>query len=218
MKRAHRTATVQRDLRTGTPLWLRRGDVQVPSSPLSTSLTVDVAVVGAGLNGALVADARLRSGKRVAVLDRRGPVKGSTPASTALLQFELDQPLIHLTQKIGRKRAVRAYWRSATAVDSLRGRIADRGLRCSYRDRITVYLPGNVLNVAALKREAAARAEVGLRSRFIQSNTLRTLTGIEKPGAVLSGGSGELDPVALAAGLWRSALTRGVQVYAPAET
>jgi glycine/D-amino acid oxidase-like deaminating enzyme len=163
----HRTATVQRDLRTGTPVWLRHGDVQVPSSPLSTSLTVDVAVVGAGVSGALVADALLRSGKSVAVLDRRGPVKGSTPASTALLQFELDQPLIHLTQKIGRKRAVRAYWRSATAVDTLRGRIADLGLRCSFRERITVYLPGNVLNVAALKREAAAPAEVGLRSRFI---------------------------------------------------
>jgi NADPH-dependent 2,4-dienoyl-CoA reductase/sulfur reductase-like enzyme len=59
----HRTATVQRDLRTGTPVWLRHGDVHVPSSPLSTSLTVDVAVVGAGVSGALVADALLRSGK-----------------------------------------------------------------------------------------------------------------------------------------------------------
>jgi len=217
MKRTRRTATVQRDLRTGTPLWLRRGDVQVPSSPLTTSLTVDVAVVGAGVSGALIVDALLRSGKRVAVLDRRGPAKGSTPASTALLQFELDQPLIRLTQKIGRKRAVRAYWRSATAVDALRGRIADLGLHCSYRERLTVYLPGNVLNVAALKREAAARAEVGLRSRFIEADTRRRLTGIRKPGAVLSGGSGELDPAALTAGLWRSALTRGVQLFSPTE-
>lgn len=217
MKSAPRSATVQRDLRTGTPLWLHRGEVRVPSAPLSASLSVDVAVVGAGVSGALVADTLLRSGKSVAVFDRRGLVKGSTPASTALLQFELDQPLIHLTQKIGRKRAVRAYWRSATAVDALRGRIADLGLRCSYRDRATVYLPGDVLNVAALKREAAARAEVGLRSRFIDADALRRLTGIERPGAVLSGGCGELDPVALAAGLWRSALSRGVQLYTPTE-
>ena len=147
----------------------------MPSAPLAGNIKVDVAVVGAGVSGALVADALLRAGKSVAVLDRRGPVKGSTPASTALLQFEIDQPLIHLARKIGRERAIRAYWRSAAAVDVLRGRIADLGLRCSFRERQTVYLPGNVLNVADLKREAAARAEVGLRSRFIAADELRTL-------------------------------------------
>ena len=81
-----------------------------------------------------------------------------TPASTALLQFEIDQPLIHLSRKVGRERAVRAYWRSATAVDFLRGRIADLGLRCAFRERQNVYLPGDVLNVSELKQEAAARA------------------------------------------------------------
>jgi glycine/D-amino acid oxidase-like deaminating enzyme len=211
------TATGQRDLRTGTPFWLRRGDVRVASSPLAANLVVDVAVVGAGVSGALVVDAILRSGKSVAVLDRRGPVKGSTPASTALLQFEIDQPLIHLAQKIGHERAVRAYWRSATSVDVLRGRIADLGLRCGFRERQSVYLPGNVLNVAELKREAEARAEVGLRSRFIGADELRALTGIEKPGAVLSSGAGEVDPAALVAGLWRSALSRGARIHAPTE-
>lgn len=217
MNSGYATVTVQRDLRTGTPVWLRRGDVRVPSAPLTGNIKVDVAVVGAGVSGALVADALLRAGKSVAVLDRRGPVKGSTPASTALLQFEIDQPLIHLARKIGRERAIRAYWRSAAAVDVLRGRIADLGLRCSFRERQTVYLPGNVLNVADLKREAAARAEVGLRSRFIAADELRTLTGIEKRGAVLSSGSAELDPAALVAGLWRSALSRGACIHAPTE-
>ncbi len=213
----HPKATVQRDLRTGTPYWLRRGDVHVASSPLVANLVVDVAVVGAGVSGALVADALLRAGKSIAVLDRRGPVMGSTPASTALLQFEIDQPLLHLSRKIGRERAVRAYWRSATAVDTLRGRIVDLGLRCGFRERQAVYLPGNVLNVTELRREAAARANVGLRSRFIGADELRALTGIEKQGAVLSSGAGELDPAALVAGLWRSALSRGASIHAPTE-
>ncbi len=211
------SATHQRDLRTGTPYWLRRGNVRVASAPLSANLVVDVAVVGAGVGGALVADALLRAGKSIAVLDRRGPVEGSTPASTALLQFEIDQPLIYLAQKIGHARAVRAYWRSATAVDFLRGRISDLGLRCGFRERQTVYLPGNVLNVTELKREAVARAQVGLRSRFIGADELRALTGIEKAGAVLSSGGGEVDPAALVAGLWRSALSRGTRIYAPSE-
>lgn len=191
--------------------------MQLPCSPLPASISVDVAVIGAGVSGALVADALLDAGKSVTVFDRRGPVKGSTPASTALLQFEIDQPLLHLTRKIGREQAVRAYWRSATAVDFLRGRIADLGLRCSFRERDTIYLPGNVLNVAELKREAAARAQVGLRSRFIGADELRAMTGIEKPGAVFSSGAGEVDPVALVAGLWRSAVSRGARIYAPTD-
>lgn len=211
------TATVQRDLRTGTPFWLRRGNVRVASSPLAANLVVDVAVVGAGVSGAMVADALLRCGKSVAVLDRRGPVRGSTPASTALLQFDIDQPLIHLAPKIGHERAVRAYWRSATAVDFLRGRIGDLGLRCGFRERQAVCLPGNVLTVTELKREAAARAKAGLRSRFIGAGELRALTGIEKAGAILSGGAGEVDPAALVAGLWRSALLRGAHIHAPTE-
>ena len=102
-------------------------------------------------------------------------------------------------------------------MDFLRGRIADLGLRCGFRERQTVYLPGNVLNVTELKREAATRAEVGLRSRFIDADALRAMTGIERRGAILSSGAGEVDPAALVAGLWRSALERGARIYAPTE-
>lgn len=116
------SATVKRNLRSGTPLWLRRGAPRVGHLPLERNLRVDVAIVGAGISGALIADAMLAAGQSVAVFDRRGPVKGSTPASTALLQFEIDTPLTLLTRKIGRDRAVRAWLRSATAVDALRAR------------------------------------------------------------------------------------------------
>lgn len=178
---------------------------------------VDVAVVGAGVSGALITDALLETNQRVAVFDRRGPVLGSTPASTALLQFDLDQPLLHLGEKIGRDRAVRAYWRSASAVDCVRARIADLGLRCSFRERATIYLPGNVLDVTSLKREATARAAVGLRSRFLDRDELRRMTGLEARGAILSAGGAELDPVAFTVGVWRSALARGARIHAPTE-
>ena len=207
--------TRKRDLRTGTPVWLQRGASRMPIAPLTDNITADVAVVGAGVSGALVADALLQAGQTVVVLDRRGLSRGSTAASTALLQFELDQPLTLLVRKIGRERAVRGYWRSASAVDSLRGRIADLGLRCGFRERRTIYLPGNVLDASELEAEAEARARVGLRSRFIDE--LEALTGIDRPGAILSGGAAEADPVAMVAGLWRSAAARGCRIHAPAD-
>lgn len=146
--------TRKRDLRTGTPVWLRRGFVNVLHAPLDESIKVDIAVVGAGVSGALTVDALLRTGQTIAVLDRRGPLEGSSPASTALLQFEIDQPLTHLMKKIGRERAVRAYWRSATAVDGLRARISDLQLRCAFKERHTAYLPGDVLGERRRKSDA----------------------------------------------------------------
>jgi glycine/D-amino acid oxidase-like deaminating enzyme len=209
--------TPKRDLRTGEPVWMDGVPPPAHFPPLEGNIEVDVAVIGCGVSGALAADAALQAGKSVVAFDRRGVALGSTAASTALLQFEIDQPLTTLIRRMGREKAVRAWWRSATAVDHLAARVADLGLRCGFRERHAVYLPGNVLDVAGLEREAAARAKVGLRSRFIEAEELHRLTGIRREGAIWSGGAAEVDPVALVRGLWRSALRRGATIHAPCD-
>lgn len=210
-------ATKARNLRTGVPVWLAEEEPATSQRPLTHDLVVDVAVIGGGVSGALVADAMVQAGQTVAIFDRRGLVKGSTPASTALLQFEIDQPLTVLGDKIGEASAARAYWRSAAAIGQLRGRIADLKLNCGFRERSTAYLPGNVLTVAGLRREAEARARIGLRSRFIDADTLARLAHVNKPGAIWSSGAAEVDPVRLVRGLWRSVIARGGTAHFPVE-
>jgi glycine/D-amino acid oxidase-like deaminating enzyme len=210
-----RAATEARDLRTGTPIWLADRAPRPLPAWRAGDRRVDVAIVGGGITGALIADAMLQAGRGVAAFDRRGFVEGSTPASTALLQFEIDQPLTLLARKIGREKAARAWWRSATGVDLLRDRVADLGLRCGFVTRDVAYLPGNVLDVPGLRREAEARARIGLRSRLIGADELRERTGIERPAAIWSRGSAEVDPVRLSRGLWRSAVARGAALHAP---
>ena len=212
------TATQHRDLRTGTPVWLDdRRPLRIRVAGLDRALAADCAVIGAGVTGALVTDALLTAGRRVVVLDRRGPLKGATPASTALLQFELDTPLTDLARAVGRERAARVWWRSAAAVSRIRERIADLGLRCAFAERPVAYLPGNLLDVAGLRAEAALRARLGLRSRFADRTDLRALTGLDRPGAIWSQGAAELDPVAFVGGLWRSCLARGAVLHAPVD-
>lgn len=210
--------TPKRDLHTGESVWVDGlpPPMRFPA-PAHGTTRVDVAVIGCGISGALAADAALQAGKSVLALDRRGVALGSTAASTALLQFEIDQPLTELIRRMGREKAVRAWWRSATAVEHLAARVSDLGLRCGFRERHATYLPGNVLDVAGLRREAAARAKVGLRSRFIEAEELHRLTGVRRPGAIWSAGAAEVDPVALVRGLWRSALRRGAAIHAPCE-
>ena len=209
--------TQKRDLRTGVPLWLADNPSWPSIDRLAVGIRADVIVVGTGISGALVADALMQAGYSVLALDRRKPMSGSTPASTALLQFELDTPLTELSRKIGKSDAARAWWRSAEAVRALQERIQTLQIRCDLAERSTIYLPGNTLGTNQLKLEAAARQKLGLRSEFINRQHLRDLTGMHKPGAILSQGNGEADPVRLVASLWRHFLARGGRMVANVE-
>ena len=77
-------------LRAGSPLWMASGTNVPRASTAARSFATEVLVVGAGISGSLVAHALAAQGRRVTVVDRRGVLLGSTPASTALLQFEND--------------------------------------------------------------------------------------------------------------------------------
>ncbi len=90
--------------------------------------TFDIAIVGGGITGAIIALTPTADGHEVAVVDRRVPGEGSTIASTAMIQFEFDTPLIHLAKKIGKQNAERAYIRSARAVEDLRNLIKSNSL------------------------------------------------------------------------------------------
>ena len=212
-----RTGNEKRDLRTGRPLWLARKPVPFKTDESAARIHANVVVVGTGVSGALVSDALLNAGLSVLALDRREPMSGSTPASTALLQFELDTSLTELSRKIGKSDAARAWLRSAQAVRALQERIGDLQIRCGLAERSTIYLPGNKLGIRQLKLEAAARQRLGLRSAFIDRQHLQELTRMEKPGAVLSQGNAEADPVRLVAGLWRNFLSRGGRIVANVE-
>ena len=113
--------TEKRGLRTGVPLWLAPGVPRLAPLQRGASPRPDVVVVGTGISGALVADALLNAGFSVLAVDRRKPMSGSTPASTALLQSELDTPLLELQKRLGKTDAARVWWRSAQAVQASGG-------------------------------------------------------------------------------------------------
>ena len=60
---------------------------------LAVAVRCDALVVGAGITGALIAHSLSEVGLRVCVIDKREVGWGSTAASTALLQYEIDTEL-----------------------------------------------------------------------------------------------------------------------------
>jgi len=209
--------TQHRDLRTGTPLWATLGLAPLGTDILSSPARTEVVIVGAGITGALVAQAATARGLSVILLDRRPPFHGSTAASTALLQFEIDTPLIRLADAIGFEKAKRAWLRSYRALGDIALLVRKLRLRCAFRPRRALYLPGNTLGLAELEEEGVVRRSIGLPSAFLSGAALRGLAGIDREAALLSDGVADVNPVLLTRGLLRRALARGANLYSPVQ-
>lgn len=205
------------DLRTGRPVWMAYRAPRVPCTTLRRDARTDVLVVGMGISGAMVAESLTAAGFRVMLIDRRGPVLGSTPASTALVQYEIDVPLTRLSRAMGRGPAEQAWRRSRLAVANLSARIDALGIPCGKVERGALLLAGNDLGAQGLRAEAEARRAAGLYAEYLTRAQLKDRFGIARAAAILSPGNLALDPRQLTAGLLNRSIARGARAHAPVE-
>ena len=210
-------ATRKGDLREGTSLWQSLNRPRFGEKPLKRDHTTDVLVIGSGISGALIAETLSEDGLTVTLVDRRGPLKGSTPASTALLQYEIDEPLTALYKSMGKERAQRIYRRSRLAVDALRDRTLRQGIKADCVNRDSLYIEGNALNAEDLQEEAKARQEAGFEVSFLTRREVAGRFHIRTRAGLLGHGNMLADPVKLAAGYLRTAIDRGAKLFAPVE-
>jgi glycine/D-amino acid oxidase-like deaminating enzyme len=207
--------TKERDLRTGRPIWLARRMWQLPHKSLDGDITTDVLIVGAGITGAFLAERLAAAGHEVVVADRRRhPLLGSTPASTALIEYEIDTPLTTLTRQIGRDNAIRAWRRARLAVDAIAARTRQLRIACDLEERDNLLLAGNALGARALAREGEARRRAGLETQYLGRRALRDRFGLARSAALLSFRDLAADPRRMATGYFRAAIRNGAAIYA----
>jgi len=125
---------------------------------LRDDMDCDVLIVGAGISGALIADALSGAGMRVCVIDRREAGWGSTAASTALLQYEIDTEMQDLAELVGIDDAVLAYRACERAVRRL-GVLA-RGMRSiDFRRMQSLYFASRSRDEKRVRSEASCGAD-----------------------------------------------------------
>src|SRR4051812_48706905 len=107
------------DLKTGNLLWPALAPEVRQFPRLEDDVRCDVAVVGAGISGAMIAAELALEGLDVVVVDRRAPAEGSTAACSALVLYEIDVPLIQLGRCLGLDHARRSYLAARRAIDDL---------------------------------------------------------------------------------------------------
>jgi glycine/D-amino acid oxidase-like deaminating enzyme len=209
--------THKRKLRGGDPFWLAKGEPRLKIASGAPRKLWDVVIVGAGITGALIAHRLTALGQKVLVLDRRPPLHGSTAASTALIQWDIDRTLTELVERRGLQQAQEIYRLSLNAVRDLERLVRHENIACGWRSREALYLAGDAHGARALKAEAKLREKSGLPSRFVDARHLREEHGFDRSGAILSRVAGELDPVRLAKALLTRARAKGALLVSPLE-
>lgn len=199
------------DLHGGEPFWLVSNGLGLIVPPLERDLVCDVAIVGGGITGALTAHALSSAGVAVVVLDRRHIGRGSTAASTALLQYDLDVPLYRLREKLGLEDADRVYRLGVESIELVR--VLAESFDAGFHRRRSVYFARGSRAVAKLEREHSARTECGLDVEWLGQGELLGEYGLVADAAIRSSISAELDPFRLTWHLLDACRARGVMVH-----
>jgi glycine/D-amino acid oxidase-like deaminating enzyme len=201
------------DLHSGTPYWSAVNPIPPFYPELHEDLRTDVVVVGGGITGALCAHAFSEAGLAVVVVDARPIGKGSTCASTALLQYEIDTPLHKLVELVGERNAVRSYQLCAQAVERL-GEIATSIGVDGFSKRSSLQFASKRGHVSALSKEHVLRTENGLASVFIDDrNDVYKALGFDAPAVLRSSLAAEMDALEFTHMLHARNMENGVKVF-----
>ncbi len=202
------------NLTSETPFWTLKNGLMVNFPPLTSDQSCDMVVLGAGISGALLAEALTADGHDVVMIDARDVGHGSTSASTALLQYEVDTHLIDLTDMHGLEHATMAYQACHDSINILEERIHSLGLEdCAFTRKESVYLASRERDLPTLRKESAARRKMGIEVNDWSQSEVEAAFGFSKPGALHSVQAAEVDAYRLTVGLLKTVAKRGGRIF-----
>lgn len=201
------------DVRTESPFWLMKNGYMEPYYSLIEDAKADFAVVGGGISGALTARSLAIAGASVLVVDRRHIAMGSTSASTALLQYDIDKTLIDLIGVMGEKAAVRAYELSLQALRDIEKIAPTLAISNELEPRLSIRFAKFKKDESLLEAEFKVRKAAGFDVEMWDAAKIAKNFPFSAPAALSTRPSAIVDPYRLTHGLLADAVKRGVRVF-----
>jgi glycine/D-amino acid oxidase-like deaminating enzyme len=200
------------DLKSGYPWWAIRNGLPCDFPRLERDLRCDVAIVGGGITGALIADEFAGHGHEVVVVEERDVGWGSTAASTALLQYEIDTHLLDLAKSVGEADALLAYRACVQSVEALEAMLA-RMRDVGYLRSDSLYFASRRRDRGRLRAEFEARERNGFQVEWLGQGVVRERYGFDAPAAIRNRPAAGVDPYRFALRLLRRVAKSGAGVF-----
>ncbi len=200
------------DLKSGYPYWAVKNGLMHAFPPLQQDIRCDVAIIGGGITGALIADELAGHGHEIALVEQRDVGWGSSSASTALLQYEIDTHMIDLAERYGEADAVLAYTQCAEAISMLQDRARSiRDVDFAWMD--SLYYASRRRDAKSLREEFDLRARHGFQVELLENEAVQSRYGIDAPVAILSHQAARIDPYRMAYRLLARLQKRGSAIF-----
>ncbi|THU32520.1 FAD-dependent oxidoreductase [Niastella caeni] len=200
------------DLRSDFPFWLLDKGLIHSYPSLLKDISTDVVIMGAGISGALAAWHLCDAGFKTVIVDKRHVGMGSTAASTALLQYEIDTPLSELITKCGEYDAVSSYLLCLKAIEDLE-KICGDWPEVSFTRRPSLQYASYKKDVPLLKKEYELRKQYGIAVQWLDHTAIKNKFGFEKDDAILSRDAAEVKAYGLTHALLHHCRQKGLEVY-----
>ena len=200
-------------LRQGPTVWLNTTKPAARYPVLRGHQQTDVAIVGGGLTGAMIAQAFAEHGTSVIVVDAARVGEGSTAASTALLLQEPDHDLEALSRRYDSRTARLIWRRSREAARDFVHAIRRLKIACDLREVPSLYYTLSQERAKVLQRELKKRRAARLGGEWLDEDALLRASGIHGAGAIKTAGNAQLNPLRACIGFLSVARKDGASIY-----
>lgn len=202
------------NLHSDYPFWMISEGLRRSWPVLKEAIDTDVLVIGSGITGALVAAALCKAGFDVVVTEKRHVAHGSTAASTALLQYEIDTPLHVLSALRGERAARRSYELCHAAIDEIEALCRRFPGHAGFERRPSLWCASYKKHVeAVLRPEFAARRALGFDVSLLTEADIANRFGFSAPGAILSRQGAQVNPYLMNNFLLERAAAGGARIF-----
>ena len=190
------------DLHSGFPYWPLKSGIRADFPKLTRDLSdEECVVIGSGISGALAAHELCSAGIRVTMLDRRLVSSGSTWASTAQLNYEIDVNIAQLAKTYGEEAAAAIYRANMSAVKRVGEILQECGVDAGYQTKPSLYLASDRSGAKEIEEEGPLRQKHGIPAEILDRERLNQDYGIDRRLALLHPAAAQLDAYAATAGI-----------------
>lgn len=200
-------------LKSSEPYWLIKNGLIKSYPSLDENITCDILVIGAGITGSLVSYTLSEAGYDTVLIDKRDVATGSTSATTALLQYEIDIPLLKLTDIIGEKAAVECYKKGIEAINTLKQLVEKEKIDCEFKLKHSLQVSHSKRSEAQWYEEYLLRKKHNFDVHWLTPEDTQKHFRMKSNAGILSKQAASVDAYKLAHGLLLAANKKGMRIF-----